>query len=69
MIRIDCAEKKMFIIFDDVDDSEQLKFLTEDYMWFGPGSKLEICKCYNEVERVNYKESLQLFKSNALTKQ
>lgn len=65
--------KKVFIVFDDVDDVEQLKYLIGGTSRFGPNSKViittrdkQVLRSYGvdniyEVEKLKYSESLQLF--------
>nr|GEV85561.1 TMV resistance protein N-like [Tanacetum cinerariifolium] len=42
MIQTRLCNKKVLLVLDDVDDSEQLEFLAESNEWFGPGSRIII---------------------------
>ncbi|XP_062074357.1 disease resistance protein RPV1-like isoform X4 [Humulus lupulus] len=71
--------KKVLIVLDDADDSEQLEFLTRDGEWFGLGSRIIITtrdvkllknradEIY-KVEELSFDEAFQHFEKNALRK-
>ena len=42
MIQTRLCNKKVLLVLDDVDDSQQLEFLAESNEWFGPGSRIII---------------------------
>ncbi|CAI9270609.1 unnamed protein product [Lactuca saligna] len=42
MIRERFCHKKVLLVLDDVDNSEQLEFLARTHEWFGPGSRIII---------------------------
>ena len=69
--------RKALIIFDDVDDLEQIESLVENRAWYGKGSriiittrdkqciaKLNVDYLY-EVEELKHDEALKLFNQNA----
>ena len=71
------SRKKILLVLDDVDKLEQLKMLSGEHDWFGPGSRIIITardkqvlvahgvdKIY-EVKGLNDENALQLFRSKA----
>ncbi|PHT52411.1 hypothetical protein CQW23_06873 [Capsicum baccatum] len=72
--------KKILLVLDDVDHTDQLDALAREREWFGPGSrviittkdkhllvKYEVEKIYR-LRTLNYDESFQLFKQHAFKK-
>ncbi|KAK2634331.1 hypothetical protein Ddye_029123 [Dipteronia dyeriana] len=68
--------KKVLLVLDDVDNSQQLKFLAGDRGWFGHGSRIIVTSrdkqvlktCVDalyDLEELNYYEAFQLFSLNA----
>jgi hypothetical protein len=77
LIKNRCQGKKVLIVMDDVDDVKQLHTLVGNSKWFGAESRIisttrdeQLCtqlgvhKKY-KVEKLNYRESLQLFSYHA----
>ncbi|RDX94907.1 TMV resistance protein N, partial [Mucuna pruriens] len=77
IIKSRLCKKKILLILDDVDRLEQLKVLAGGLDWFGSGSRIIITtrdihllhvygveRTY-EVEALNHKEALELFRWNA----
>ena len=71
------SRKKILLVLDDVDKLQQLKMLSGEHDWFGPGSRIIITardkqvlvahgvdKIY-EVKGLNDENALQLFRSKA----
>ncbi|KAL6316239.1 hypothetical protein AAG906_017786 [Vitis piasezkii] len=73
VIRNRFLSKRVLLILDDVDKSEQLQFLVGEHGWFGPRSRIIITSrdqhlleeyemdASYEVKVLDYKESMQLF--------
>ncbi|KAI9079554.1 hypothetical protein K1719_038458 [Acacia pycnantha] len=73
-------EKKVLLVFDDIDDKSQLKDLAESPDWFGKGSRIVIttrdkhfltsirAKVIYEMKTMKKDESLRLFSNNAFNK-
>ncbi|XP_054796831.1 disease resistance protein RPV1-like [Prosopis cineraria] len=68
--------KKVFVVLDDVSDSDQLEILAGARDWFGPGSRIIITsrdknvlgkevRHVHVVKALNFGEALQLFNLNA----
>ena len=77
VIRQRLCSKKVLLILDDVDKSEQLEFLAGKHDWFGPGSRIiittrdqQLLRVHKvnvsyEVKELDYKESIKLFCQHA----
>ncbi|KDP28978.1 hypothetical protein JCGZ_19529 [Jatropha curcas] len=70
--------KKVFIVLDDVNDSDQLEALAGNHDWFGPGSRVivtsrdkevlnDVDEIY-EVKGLKYSNALQLLSMKAFNK-
>ncbi|KAJ9676352.1 hypothetical protein PVL29_025059 [Vitis rotundifolia] len=77
MIRNILQSKKVFIVLDDVDDSDQLESLVGNHDWLGKGSRVivttrnkhlltvqRVDELY-EVEKLNFEEGYELFNWHA----
>ncbi|GMY19124.1 disease resistance protein RPV1-like, partial [Fagus crenata] len=81
MIKRTLCHKRILLVLDDVNESNQLKMLAEKHDWFGPGSRIiittrddhllkthEVDKIY-EVKGLNYEDALHLFCLKAFKKE
>ncbi|KAJ9158980.1 hypothetical protein P3X46_024516 [Hevea brasiliensis] len=77
-IRSRLKGKKILIVFDDVDDADQLKNLVGEHDLYGVGSRIVVTsrdqqvlenfcpkECIYEVEKLTYPEDLELFSLHA----
>ncbi|KAK7268630.1 hypothetical protein RIF29_21332 [Crotalaria pallida] len=80
IIKSRLSSRKVLLILDDINKSEQLKALAGELDWFGPGSRIivttrnqdllrrfGIARTY-EVESLSYKEARELFSWHAFKK-
>lgn len=82
MIRDFLCKKKVLIVLDDVDETEQINTLAGSSSWFGLGSRIIITTRYKsiieqdrlgkviqyEMAEMNYYQALQLFSNHAFKK-
>ncbi|KAE9588313.1 putative TIR domain, winged helix-turn-helix DNA-binding domain-containing protein [Lupinus albus] len=71
------CRKRLLLVLDNVDDTDQLQALAGGFDWFGPGSRIIITSrdkhlltahqidLTYEVKKLNHDEALQLFSWNA----
>lgn len=78
LIRQQLSSKRVLLVLDDVDKSDQLEALAGEAHWFGSGSRIIVTTrdenlltsvdAFFECERLKYEEAIQLFSITAFGK-